>query len=51
MYGQPSPSGRSENRNSTFCYIASDDDDDDDSSGGGDGDSWQLYEKCGYFSV
>ena len=51
VYGQPSPSGRSENRNSTFCYIASDDDDDDSSSGGGDGDSWQLYEKCGYSSV
>lgn len=50
VYGQPSPSGRSENRNSTFCYTAGDDDGVDDGIGG-DGDSWQLHEKCGYSTV
>ena len=58
VYGQPSPSGRSENRNSTFCYNAVDDDDDDnddedddDDDCSGDGDNWQLHEKCGYSPV
>lgn len=39
--------GRSENRNSTFCYTAGDDDDADDSSSGGD--NWQTVRKMWLF--